>query len=117
MATYAAKITRADGLIDWNLPAAAIHNRVRGLYPWPHAFTFLDGSRIILLKTHLEPAVTAAAAPGTVVAVTRDAIHVATGEGGQLAIDEMQPEGKRAMPVRDYLAGRPLAAGARFTTS
>jgi len=114
--TYAQKITRGDGLLDWNLPAPAIHNRVRGLYPWPHAFTFLDGSRIIVLRTHLEPAVTAAA-PGTIVAVTRNAIHVATGERGQIAIDEIQPEGKRAMPVRDYLAGRPLAAGARFTSS
>jgi methionyl-tRNA formyltransferase len=116
LATYAPKITRADGVIDWNLPAAAIHNRVRGLYPWPHAFTFLDGSRIIVLRTHSDPGTTSAT-PGTIVAVTRDAIHVTTGHGGQIAIDELQPEGKRAMPVRDYLAGRPLGAGARFTTS
>jgi methionyl-tRNA formyltransferase len=116
VATYAPKITRADGLVDWNLPAVSIHNRVRGLYPWPHAFTFLEGSRIIVLRTHLEPGVTSAA-PGTVVAITRDAIHVAAGDGGQIAIDEIQPEGKRAMLVRDYLASRPLASGARFTTS
>jgi methionyl-tRNA formyltransferase len=115
MATYASKITRDDGRIDWSASAAAIHNRVRGLYPWPHAFTWLDGSRVILLRTHVEPG-TAVADAGTVVEVTRDAIHVATGHGGRLAIEELQPEGKRAMRVRDYLAGRPLAAGARFTT-
>ena len=115
MATYASKITRDDGVIDWRLPAAQIHNRVRGLYPWPHAFTWLDGSRVIVLRTHLEPGTTSAE-PGTVVEVTRDAIHVATGNAGRLAIDELQPEGKRSMRVRDYLAGRPLSPGDRFTT-
>ena len=116
MATYAPKITREDGRIDWNLPAESIHNRVRGLYPWPHAFTFLDGARLIILRTHAESG-PAADAPGTVVDVTRDVIHVATGNAGRLAIDELQPEGKRAMSVRDYLAGRPIPVGARFTTS
>ena len=113
--TYAPKITRDDGLIDWQLPALAIHNRVRGLYPWPHAYTWLDGSRVIVLRTHVEAGTTSADA-GTVVDVTRDALHVATGHGGRIAIDELQPEGKRAMPVRDYLSGRPVAVGARFIT-
>jgi methionyl-tRNA formyltransferase len=115
MATYAPKITRDDGVVDWGASAVHIHNRVRGLYPWPHAFTWLDGSRMILLRTHVEPGTTSAGS-GTVVEVTRDAIHVATGHGGRLAIDELQPEGKRPMRVRDYLAGRPLSAGARFST-
>jgi methionyl-tRNA formyltransferase len=115
MATYAPKITRDDGVVDWGASAVHIHNRVRGLYPWPHAFTWLGGSRVILLRTHVEPGTTSAAS-GTVVEVTRDAIHVATGHGGRLAIDELQPEGKRPMRVRDYLAGRPLSAGARFST-
>jgi methionyl-tRNA formyltransferase len=116
MATFAPKITRDEGLIDWSLPAVSIHNRVRGLYPWPHAFTVLDGSRVIVLRTHLLDEATSAA-PGTVVAVTRDAIHVATGHGGRIAIDELQPEGKRAMRARDYLAGRPIGVGARFGPS
>jgi methionyl-tRNA formyltransferase len=115
-ATYAPKITREDGLIDWNQSAIDIHNRVRGLYPWPHAFTFLDGSRVIVLRTHPEPAA-ASAVPGTIVDVTRDALHVAAGQGQQLAIHELQPEGKRAMSVRDYLAGRPIAVGARFAAA
>jgi len=115
IATYAPKITRADGLIDWRLSALDIHNRVRGLYPWPHAFTWLDGSRVIVLRTRVESGLTSAE-PGTVVEVTRDSIHVATGDHGRLAIIELQPEGRRPMRVRDYLAGRPLAPGARFTT-
>jgi methionyl-tRNA formyltransferase len=138
-ATYAPKITREDGLIDWSLPAAAIHNRVRGLYPWPHAFTYLDGARLIMLRTrvvtgpaeaghhdavlrpagHHEPGRHEAGhhegLPGTVVEVSRDAIHVATGNGGRIAIEELQPEGKRPMRVRDFLAGRAIDVGARFT--
>jgi methionyl-tRNA formyltransferase len=133
MATLAPKITRGDGLIDWSLPATSIHNQVRGLYPWPHAFTYLDGARLIILRTRVETQATtlspaeagpyvdsaeaAPYAPGTVVDVSRDAIQVATGHGGRLSIDDVQPEGKRPMRVRDYLAGRPLAAGARFTAT
>ena len=113
-ATYASKITRHEGAIDWTLPAISIHNRVRGLYPWPHAFTYLDQLRIIVLKTRVENVVTTSA-PGTIVAVSRDALHVATGGGGQLAIEELQPEGKRPMRVREYLAGRPVQPGARFS--
>jgi methionyl-tRNA formyltransferase len=128
VATLAPKITREDGAIDWSLPASFIHNRVRGLYPWPHAFTYLDGSRLIVLRTRVEhePGSESPAEagpyesghqPGTVVDVSRDAIRVATGDGGRLSIEEVQPEGKRPMRVRDYLAGRPLQVGARFTRS
>jgi methionyl-tRNA formyltransferase len=113
LASYAPKITKEDGLIDWSLPAAFIHNRVRGLYPWPHAYTHVDGARLIVLKTRVEEEPTDAL-PGTVVAVSRDAIHVATGHNGRVALEQVQPEGKRAMAVRDYLAGRPLEPGARF---
>jgi methionyl-tRNA formyltransferase len=115
IATYASKITREDGLIDWNQPASSIHNRVRGLYPWPHAYTYLDGARVIVLRTHLEPGAVSEP-PGTIVEVARDAMHVATGDGHRIAIDELQPEGRRPMRVREYLAGRPIVAGARFTT-
>lgn len=112
--SYAPRLTKEEGLIDWELPAAFIHNRVRGLYPWPHAYTYLDGARLIVLKTRVEDATTDAA-PGTVVDVSRDAIHVATGHGGRLAIEQLQPEGKRPMAARDFLAGRAIRPGARFT--
>jgi methionyl-tRNA formyltransferase len=114
-ATYAPKITKEEGLVDWTLPAAFIHNRVRGLYPWPHAYTYLNGSRVILLKSRVvaEPA---AALPGTVTQVTRDAIVVATGHGGQIAIESLQAEGRRPMSAREFLAGHPLHAGARFSS-
>jgi len=112
--TYAPRLTKEDGLVDWTLAAVRIHNRVRGLYPWPHAYAYLDGARIILLKTHVVNDSTSAQ-PGKVVDVTRDSIRVATGHGGVIAIDELQAEGKRPMRTRDFLAGRPLQPGGRFT--
>jgi methionyl-tRNA formyltransferase len=109
--TLAPRLTKEEGLIDWTLPAAAIHNRVRGLYPWPHAYTYLDGARVIVLKTRVEP-LSSSASPGEVVDVTRDAIHVATGQEGRIAILQLQPEGRRPMATRDFLAGRAVRTGA-----
>jgi len=114
LSTYASKVTKDEGLVDWTLPAMAIHNRVRGLYPWPHAFTYLDGERLILMRTHIASEPTTAS-PGTIVDVGSGRLQVATGSG-RLAIDEIQPEGRRAMTMRDYLAGHPIHAGVRFSS-
>ena len=111
--TYAARLTKEEGLIDWALPASAIHNRVRGLYPWPHAYTYASGKRLIVLKSRVEERSTDAA-PGTVVDVSRDHLQIAAGGGTHLALIEIQPEGRRAMPVRDFLAGHPLMPGTRL---
>lgn len=112
--SYAPKVTKEEGLIDWTLPASFIHNRVRGLYPWPHAYTYLDGTRIIILKTHVEEA-PASAPPGTIVDVSRQRLHVATGHDGRLAIVRLQLEGGRPMTVQEFLAGHRVQAGQRFT--
>ena len=113
LSTYAPRLTKEEGLIDWSLPARYLHNRVRGLYPWPHAYTHLDGARLIVLKTRVEESV-AGSLPGTIIETSRDAIHVATGHDGRLAIERLQPEGKRPMAAREFLAGRALQPGARF---
>ena len=113
LSTYAPRITREEGLIDWTRPAHALHNRVRGLYPWPHAYTFLEGGRLIVLKSRALADATSEP-PGTIVSLSRDEIEVATGEG-RLALLEVQPEGRRGMRVRDFLAGRPLSAGTRLS--
>ena len=111
--SYAPKVTKDEGLIDWTLPALYIHNRVRGLYPWPHAYTYLDGIRLIVLKTRVEDAPTRAR-PGTVVDLSRDAIHVATGHEGRIAIGRLQLEGGRPLETRDFLAGHRVAPGMHF---
>jgi methionyl-tRNA formyltransferase len=116
MSTYAPPLTKEEGLIDWSLPAVYLHNRIRGLYPWPHAYTHLPGRRVILMTSRVDE-VASTMLPGTVEAISRDAIHVAAGFGSRLAITELQPEGKRRMPVRDFLAGRPVPVGTRFGNS
>ncbi len=76
------------------------------------------GARLILLRPHVVAARGEAArdaAPGEVVEVTRDVIHVATGQDGVLAIDELQAEGRKPVKTRDFLAGRPVTPGARLT--
>ncbi|MEX2273479.1 MAG: methionyl-tRNA formyltransferase [Vicinamibacterales bacterium] len=108
LATHAPKIDRADGLIDWSKPAAAIHNLVRGLHPWPHAFTFLGAARLILHRTAVAGPwrLPRPAAPGTILNVAADDFIVATGDG-QLRLIDIQPEGKRVMSIADWMAGHP----------
>jgi methionyl-tRNA formyltransferase len=113
-AVYAPRLTKEEGIVDWTLPAVQIHDRVRGLYPWPHAYTYTEtGARLILMRTRVA-ADGDAVPPGTIVEVARDAVIVAAGGGTRLSILELQPEGKRPMPVRDFLAGRPLTPGTRL---
>ena len=111
---YAPRLTKAEGDIDWSLTASQIHNRVRGLYPWPHAYSSVDGGRLIILRTKVIAG--SGGTPGTIVDVNRDAVVVATG-GGRIAITEIQPEGRRPMPARDFLAGHPLQPGMRFASA
>ena len=114
--TYAARLTKEEGLINWTLSTRDVHNRVRGLYPWPHAYSFLEGTRLVILRTRVDgnsSRLNTNDVPGTVVSVTRDAIEVATGDG-RIAITELQPDGRRPMATRDFLAGRPLEPGAKF---
>jgi methionyl-tRNA formyltransferase len=111
-ATYAHRLTREDGVIDWALPAARIHDLVRGLHPWPHASAFLGDRRLIIRRSAPSPE-SSAASPGTIVAAAGDDFRVATGDG-TLRVLDIQAEGKRPMTVRDFLAGHRLASGARF---
>ena len=116
LSSYAPKLTKEEGLIDWTVPALSIHNRVRGLYPWPHAYTYLEGTRIIVLETRVEGDA-ADAPPGTIVDAARDAIHVATGHRGRLAVQRVQLEGGRPLTVREFLAGHPVRSGAAFSNA
>ena len=110
-ATYAHRLTKDDGKIDWMRSALEVHNLIRGLHPWPHAFTFSDSGRIILLGSRVVDG--PAAAPGTVVAAHGDELRVATGLG-LIEILELQAEGKRPMRPREFLAGRSLPVGTRL---
>ncbi|MEK6630552.1 MAG: methionyl-tRNA formyltransferase [Acidobacteriota bacterium] len=118
LATYASRLQKDEGVIDWTKGAQVIHNQVRGLQPWPLAWTYLAGRRLILMKTTVGVEASAGGLdlgmdPGTVVAVTSGAMRVQTGEG-VLDVWRVQPEGRRAMTVSEFVAGHPLVAPARF---
>jgi methionyl-tRNA formyltransferase len=113
LANYAHRLTKEDGLVDWSRSAVEIHNQIRGLHPWPHAYSYLDGQRLILWRSTWSPEATSAA-PGTVLAADGDQLRVATGSG-TLLITELQAEGRRAARTREFLAGRKIPAGVRFS--
>lgn len=118
-ATFAPKITKEEGAIDWTQPAAVIHNRVRGLQPWPLASTTLDGRRVVIRSARVasstaDPTAGAQERPGTVLHARGDELTVVCGAGSRLEILEIQPEGKRTMKVREFLAGRGVSEGARL---
>ncbi len=114
-ATYAPRLTRADGAIDWTRAAREVHNQVRGLHPWPHASTALEGRRYLIHRTRVGgPAPGGPVAPATVVEARGDRLLVAAGDGGTVQILEIQPEGRRVMTAREFLAGHPVTPGVRF---
>jgi methionyl-tRNA formyltransferase len=115
-ATYAARITRDDGIIDWTRPAGSLHDQIRGLHPWPHAFTYHHGNRLILLRSAPLPASSPSALiPGTIVEASADRLHVVTGRG-LLAIVEIQAEGRRPMRIGEFLAGHRIGPGDLLTS-
>jgi len=114
LATYAARLTKEEGLIDWSLPARRIHDRVRGLFPWPHAYSYLGGRRVIVWRTSLQATVSDAA-PGTIIEAGSEGVHVVAGDGRGLALLELQPENGRPMRAEDFHRGHPVTPGARFS--
>jgi methionyl-tRNA formyltransferase len=108
--TFAPLLKKEDGVIDWALPATALANRIRGLSPWPGAYTTVSGGdRWTIWRARALPG-PVTKPPGMIVAVTHEAIHVTTGEG-ILAVMELQPMNGRRMAVSQYVTGHPTAVG------
>ncbi len=101
--TYAAKIDKAEAAVDWTRPAAEVDRQIRGLSPFPGAWTTILGRRVRLLRSRLG---TGAAAPGTVL----DGLTVACGTGA-VEITEVQPEGKPRMDAAAFLRGARIGPG------
>lgn len=103
-ATFAPNIKRADERIDWMRTAEQIYNQVRGLNPWPVAFTTHGGKvwKVWWVEKLVEKA--AGNEPGTIVAREEDGLVVACGDGA-VKITELQPEGKKRMSALDFLRG------------
>lgn len=108
-ATAAPPLTKEQGLVDWNLPAEVLSCRVRGLDPWPTAYTFHKGLRLRLFS----PSVTAGESyetPGSIIRADQQGLLVATGRN-RLLIKEIQIEGGKRLALQAFLRGRELAGG------
>ncbi|WP_028273030.1 methionyl-tRNA formyltransferase [Atopococcus tabaci] len=103
-ATYSPNITREEEQIDWSLSAQQIDWKVRGMRPFPGAYTLLDGKRLKIWGVSIASHQTKEA-PGTIIEKTKEELAVACGQGSVVTIDMLQPSGKGKMPVRDFLAG------------
>ncbi len=109
---YASMLKKEMGCIDWRKSADDIEHLVRGLYPWPGTYTFLNGKIMKICWVALSDVPTNGE-PGEVCAVTKESLVVNTG-AGTLEIKELQPEGKKRMTVHDFLLGNKLEKGVRF---
>ncbi len=108
--SYAPMMKKTDGLIDWTKSASELSNFIRGMNPWPGAYTFLEGGRIKILGVKV---LDEAGEAGTVERVSKDELVIGAGKGS-LAVLEIQPPGKKAMAVRSYLQGKKMSKGIRF---
>ncbi len=110
LTSYAAMMKKEDGLIDWSRPAAEVHNQVRGLAPWPGAYTVLDGATLKIAGTVLADG---SGQPGTVLSADSSGVVVACGEGA-ITVAELQLPGKKRLAAADFLRGQPLPSGHRL---
>jgi methionyl-tRNA formyltransferase len=106
LATLAPKIEKQEGLIDWTRPAHALDCHVRGMQPWPGAFTFVDGQRLMVREATADTRPVRGTDPGSVVAFDDDAIVFACGQDTTLRVVRVQPDGKRVMTAREWRLGR-----------
>ena len=111
--SYAPKIKKADGQIDWRQPAVAIGNRVRAMIPWPGAFTRVAEGPHSLLKIWAAQVVAQAGAPGEVLQADRHGLVLGCGTGA-LRLVCVQREGGRRMSAQEFLAGHPLHVGQKL---
>jgi methionyl-tRNA formyltransferase len=120
-ATHAPMLTKEHGRIDWQRSALELDALVRGLSPWPGAFSVLDETRVRIHRAHVldaDASASSAGSPadagaGTIVRADRHGIEVACGRG-VLVIDELQEDGRRRLSAEQFCAGHAKLAGKRF---
>ncbi len=113
--THARMLEKADGALDFTQAAQALHDRVRGLSPWPGAFTALSGRRVKVHVTRVVEREGEHGPAGSVVSADGSGITIACGKG-VLRIDELQADGKKKMGASVFLAGHPIQQGDRLAS-
>jgi len=114
-ATLAPKLTKANGRINWDQPAATLERLVRAMIPWPGATTSWRGRSLKIWNASLEetPALPQTTQPGAILRISSEALAVAAGRG-VLKVTELQPSGRRRMGIQAFLAGYQLKVGERL---
>lgn len=107
-ATQAPMLSKALSPVDWTRPAQAVHNQIRGLYPWPSATTDVITGDTMKLHRSCLPGKTVSAYPGVIVSADKQGIDIACGDGKVLRILELQAPGGKRMSAAAYLAGHPI---------
>lgn len=113
-ATMAPMLKKDDGLLDWQKSSSVLESMIRGLDPWPSAFSYLEGERIRLFRPevihqdHEQP-------PGTVLQADKRGLLIACGENA-LLVRELQPAGKKRMTAEAYFCGRSISVGSRLAS-
>ena len=108
--TYAKMLTKSLGQIDWSMEAAAIERLIRGLNPWPSAYTFVHGKTLKIWDADVLKESSDGAAPGQIIRTDPHSLIVAAGEA-LLSIRELQLEGKKRMDVETFLRGYTIEKG------
>jgi len=112
-ACYARKLRPEEARLDWSLPAATLHRRIRAFLPKPVAHTLFRGKRLRLWGVGPLEKLPTTSAPGTIVAVADDGLRVATGDGA-LCLTDVQLEGGKRLGAQDFANGQRLAVGERL---
>lgn len=113
--SYAKKLKKDDGAIDWSLDALTVWNRARAVTPWPGAATGLHGKRLVVCRARPEHVMPGAGVPGTVLATDPGGVVVACGTGA-LRLMRVKPEGRAELAAADWARGARISNGERMET-
>lgn len=112
--SQASKLSKEIGRIDWKKDAVSVHNLVRGLVPWPSAYTYFEDKALKILQTKVIAPEYSQGAPGEVLAVLKDGFVVRAGRGA-LLVKKVHLESSRLMDAKSFVAGHHLSVGFRFS--
>jgi len=110
LATYAPKLTKEQGLINWSWPAERLYGLIRGLDPWPGAFTYHNEKMLKLFGCFLAGDRQTGSVSGQINGLTERGLEIETGQGS-IIVEEIQASGKKKLPVKEFQKGSTLSVG------
>jgi methionyl-tRNA formyltransferase len=113
-ATFAPILKKEDGLIDWSADAKSVEYRIRGLQPWPNAYTSFNARGLTIWEAQALLSVAPGVQPGAVAVAVRDELVVQCGNNTALRVSSVQPEARKRLPARDFINGMHVKVGDRF---